>query len=151
MTAFGPKPMACRRCRRVLDHITTDEGVTWIHTVQDAATADHEPDAAPYEEVDVLPRCDFCNADTPDMERWVLPVRDYRVAPMHMNDGSFSMCPDCHAVYSPVDFGPIAQRVLDAFLSRGEFVDPRAIVLSLSQTWQNIIALPYREVDSAAS
>lgn len=96
----------CRKCLRVLDESSTSG---FQHTMQDM-DADHAPDPAPYHSVmEVRGRCDFCNRDHPD---FVLPVRDYVVAPGHVNQGDWAACKGCAALIEKDQWSALVRRVV---------------------------------------
>jgi hypothetical protein len=86
-------PMICAICQRVLDIYMNEDGIYYLHTVQDE-TAEHEPVPTSPSDDWSGGRCDFCNTGRPDFE---LPVRDFRspVLDGHMSRGNWSACPAC--------------------------------------------------------
>ena len=113
MPARSPSEVhVCLTCRRVLD---LDEVTGYQHTMQDA-DADHEAQPVPYSEMfDVLGRCDFCNVDHPD---FVLPARDFMVAPGHVNQGDWAACMACADLIGKDQWTALARRVVTLTLQQ---------------------------------
>lgn len=120
----------CRTCKRVLDE---DSRLGFRHTVQDAST-DHEADPVPYAEMfDVKGRCDFCNLDHPD---FVLPVRDYLVAPGHMNQGDWAACTPCAALIERDQWSALIRRVVTLTLEHHPERDSREVEVGVNRVYR---------------
>lgn len=103
---------SCAVCGRVLDYY---ENLGWDHTAADRPTADHVAVPVPVDDIRTAYRCDFCLADG---ARWVLPVRDYVVAPGNVNSGDWSACDTCAGYLQRDEWNRLRQRAMQAYAER---------------------------------
>lgn len=103
----------CAVCRRVLDLHTDMSGASYMHTIQDAAVADHPPEPIPMPDNYREGRCDFCNYDLPD---FVLPVRDFSVpgSKVSMSLGDWATCAPCGKLIEGNRWNDLVARVAAA-------------------------------------
>jgi hypothetical protein len=140
------EPRVCAVCGRALDYYNSadphvDSG--WMHTMQDREHEDHPAVPASLDEIEMVGRCDFCNADEP---HWVIPAKTFEVLPGSMSNGDWAACDACCELIATRRWESLIRRAASSTVYRD--TTPQAMVKAslaslYSRLKKNITGEPY--------
>lgn len=162
MTDFPDNARMCGTCFRMLEGVqvtgpTGVRGPYYRHSTQDLPE-DHPAVPIPVVRELVLARCDFCNANVPLAEGWVVPCKDFAVIVLgnqdHWSIGDWQACPTCASVIAAGDWGEAVRRMVQGWRKRnpetGTIADQVAEMIASMATGvrENITGAPYKETNT---